>query len=179
MEELAKIITTLSLITGVDRINIVSGGTANGRTTRHILCHVVRNGYPHLMKPLCEMTGLASVSVHKYAHSITEQSREDERIERILKAVERSLDVKTPKPQPVESEKPTVEKKPTRHRKYPKWNPFGLTVLDDIKRHAAIRSANEFMEKFCKIGLQPIADGMVYTRKKSERNWYDDSENMS
>lgn len=177
MEELAKIITTLSLITGVDRVSIITGAKASGRTARHILCYVVRNGYPHLMKGLRDMIGLASSSIHKYAQLISRESREDEKIERILKAVERSLRVKPPKEEKAESAPGKEQKPKTVKRKYPKWNPFNLTPLDDIKRRIAERNAIEFMEKFCKIGLQPIADGMVYSRKKSSvltRSWNDD-----
>lgn len=178
MEELAKIITTISLITGVSRVSILNESDAKGRDSRILLCYAVRNGYAHLMDVLIKMTGLSTKSIGKLATMSVHKSREDEHFDRFMQTIIRNLNLST-KVKEDEDKAPAEKKqKPkTIKRKYPKWNPFGLTVLDDIKRRIAIEKANAYMDKFCQIGVQPIAEGMVYTRGKANegrKRWYKD-----
>lgn len=160
------------MITKVSKVDIISGNTDRHKRARYILCYIVRNGYPHLMKNLSNKIILSESAIHKYARKIELMSYEDQNTERLLKTSAQQLNVRMPKPMKADGDTEFVES-PNTVKTYPKWNPFDLTEEDELRIHWACVDAANFMNKMCSIGRKPIAEGMVYSTTPGRRHTYE------
>lgn len=177
MEELARLITVISLHTDVDRTSILQGKSKKATTARDILCHTVNECYPHLMKTLCDMTCVCKSAIYKAEARASLRIDEDPALRRFVNNIRRDLCLP-----PIKKEIKTTAAKVDYSQNVVKKNAeeipasqliFGFKWSDkeNVRIWGAETDSVIFMNKYCKMGKQPIAEGMVTTRQRPT-TWY-------
>lgn len=177
MEELAIIITVISKHTDVDRTSILQCKNKKATTARHILFHTVMNCCPHLMKILCNMTCVCKSAIYKAESCMAIKIDEDPSVRRFVNNIRKDLSLP-----PIKKEiKPTVisydytqnvikkngEDIPTSQIIFG----FKWSDKDNMRIWGAETESVAFMDNYCRMGKQPIAEGMVTTRQRPT-TWY-------
>lgn len=169
MEELNEIISAISSHTDAPRWDILLGKSHHTATAHQFLCHVVVNCYPHLMRKLSEASGKKTEGIRVAASSVDSRMQRDRDLKLIMNRVRRSLSLPIIKVRHKEDSAQISDTK--------RLFGFDYTDEDIVRRHNAIRSANQFMRKYCSVGRQPLDIGMVWTRVKPKRSyegWYNE-----
>lgn len=167
MKELSEIINTISHHTDVSQWDILSSGRHVAVKARAILCHTVKGCYPHLIKKLCANIDKDYDAVSRYARDLDTQIAESSDLKYLVNQIRRELNIPIIK---------VGQKKKRSHiSNTKKLFGFDYTDKEILRRHRSIISANQFMDKYCSHGRQPIDVGMVFTRVKPKRtynSWY-------
>lgn len=164
-EELTEIISLVSRYTEVPKTEILTGRNHIATKARGFVCHIVRDAYPHLIDPLCEVTERTKTAIMLLAKATEERITGDIDTRVLMNEIRIALRLPTIKP-----------KQNSCHITDTKTLfGFDYTEEDVQERMVAAHNANVYMAKLCKIGRQPIEAGMVFSPVRPKRTyskWY-------
>lgn len=160
MEEIAKIISAISEVTGLDRVNIIQGKTDEAKRARDILCFIAIKDMYGLTWKLMELLKYRKSQVYFSADRCKDNMEEDVSYILLMNAVRKELGLvplmteMIKKNEEMQKEK-EYELAKARSKKIAK-RIFGIEYSkeDDLRMIAAIKSANEYMKNYCKTGRQ-------------------------
>lgn len=156
--------------TGYDTLRLIHGKGRQFAHARNILCHIVQSEFPHLTDTLAEMTGATKFDIIKADANISAQSSRNPRLLAIISDIREDLSL---------PRLDIVEKKeiPASVQLFG----FRWTEHDMMCMRKAMDDSVKYMQKLCKIGRQPIKEGMVFApmqrEKKPKRSWYNEQDN--
>lgn len=155
MEELTGIISIISKHTGVSRADITDSMSQHAALARAITCHIIREGFPHLMKSFQDMANISAAAFYKAIRRALLNIETDDRLLYLVNEIRRELTM------------PVL--KICQEPKIPvSLQIFGFkwSDLDILRRRRAIRASARYMDKYCSYGRQPVEAGMVRTRRR-------------
>ena len=155
MEELANIVTVVEKVMGIE-----SGKLVKSDRGCIMLAHVIREGYPHLMRGMAKWLSCEIADVHRMAFRLEENVSDDALLLHIMREIEGVLDMRPFK----------LKKKRTTGRKRTCLG-VKFTPAEEVAMREAEKSSLEYMNKMCESGVQPLEDGCVQTRK-THHKWY-------
>lgn len=149
MEEFAKIVSE------IERVMDISEGCLRGsRRGRLMLAHMVREGHPHLMRPLSRWLSCDIADIHRLAFRLEEEVSGDVVLLHMMREIEAALGMP-----------PFRIKKAKGGKGIVKCLGFNFTAEEEIARLNAMRESARYMDKLCSEGVQPLAEGCVMTRR--------------
>lgn len=123
------------------------------------------------MKSLCDMASVCKAAIYNAKDRVSLRIGEDPAFRKKINNIRRDLSLPFVK----ESDIPTVKKrqvcnrrKPTKSRIPVSQSIFGFkwSDIENLRICWAEKNSVAFMQKYCSIGEQPIAEGMVVTRQR-------------
>lgn len=160
MEEISKIITAISDVTGLDRHSIIYGRTDECKKARGILCYIALKDKYGLTMTLAEVLGKSRSQCIFMSDFCKEGMEESIGYVMLMNEIRKKLGmsaIMTDKIEEVNNLHKKREKELSRKRsKENSQRLFGIeySIEDEIRMFAAMKSANEFMAKYCQIGNQ-------------------------
>lgn len=176
MEELARLITVISLHMDVDRVSILQGSGRKASHARDILCHTIYECHPYLMKSLCDMVSVCKAALYNAKDRVSLRIDEDPAFRKKINNIRRDLSlplVKEVDIKNVKKEQASNRRKLTKSHIPVPQSIFGFkwSDIENLRICRAEKDSVAFMQKYCSIGEQPIAEGMVVTRQRPT-TWY-------
>lgn len=162
MEEIAKIISAITEVTGLDRFSITYGKTDECKRARGILCYIALKDKYGLTQILTAETGKNKNQCLFMSQMCEDGIAEDMDYLKTMNQVRKKLNLASLMEAKInEHEKAVRRSKRALKKEQMKQlvkTVFGIeyTPEDDRRRKEAIRSASEFMQQYCKIGLQDV-----------------------
>lgn len=170
MDELIKIIALVSEYTDVPKWNIVLGTSRGDTKARHMVCHILWNGFPHLVDAFAEASENGRPAIIKASHVMDDRLANDLDLLDMMNDIRKELDMPLIK---TTERNPNVPKTPSNTMRL-----FGFDYTEEERRRYknVVLSSKIFMRKMCSFGRKPLADGLVFTasQKRIFSSWYKD-----
>lgn len=158
MEEIEKIITAISEVTGLDRFSIISGRTDECKRARGILCYIAlrdRYGLTTILSETLEKSRSQCIFMTDFC---TEEMEESIGFLIIMNEIRKKLGMSAIMTDKIEQEKQKQkERKLKEDEEKSDQNAkilFNITYSESEKkyRREAIKNATAFMNKYCQLG---------------------------
>lgn len=170
MDELTKIIALVSEYTDIPKWDILLSSKHKDTKARHIVCHILRNGFPHLVDAFAEATEKCRPAIIKGSHTVDEYLAEDMDFLDMMNDIRKELDMPRIKPPKRDANAPKTPSNTMRL--------FGFDYTEEERRRYknVVLSSKIFMRKMCSFGRKPLADGKVFVarQKSAFSSWYKD-----
>ena len=160
MEEINKIIQAISEVTGLDKWSVVYGRNKQCIDARMMLCYIVVHDFYSAISKLAQALGRTQKSCRAFAEDFRQSLRKNEELTDLTNDARAILGLSTVSEREKRDAMQRKEERTLRKiREISKKNVrriFGLEYTEeDEKRFSyACRSAAEFMEKVCSVGLR-------------------------
>lgn len=160
-KEINKILRIVSIVTHTDIQSILSGLKHSDVCAKKIFYYIVRTHYPHLINALPVVTECASAhNIYIYAKYIRKEMESDLHINKMVKAIQKKLNITKIKSANAENKEKKIIPPSTTKRLFG----FDYTEEEDMMYDIAIHNSAIFWrEKMLSVGRKPIVAGMVYS----------------
>lgn len=172
MEELSKIILAICKHTGYDTFQLMYAKARPYAHARNLLCHIVHKEYPDLIDTLAEMMHISKYDVLKGYASIESRLNKSESLRKEVSDIREELSLER-------IDQAVINEIPASVRLFG----FRWTEQEEMMMRYAMEDSVRYMNKLCRIGRQPIEEGMVFSTKQRKRQpkrtWYNEKENVA
>lgn len=157
MDELNKIIEAVATSMGISAAFLQASADPQAITARRKVCHIVANGFPHLISAVGDTFSIKREKFYTMARIEDYNLARDPDAMFTMNGLRRALSLPALKNKHlfVRSRVLSATKRL-----------FGFDYTDGelAKMHSAMESAAAFMKRYCSLGKNPLEPGMVYTR---------------
>lgn len=159
MKELIEIISVVSRTLDVCKSDILYGHDHKSTRARQFVCHIVKDGFPHLMTSFIDSSVLSGKAFYMAAKKMDELIEEQPEVRELMNKMRTRLKLIAIKGQPENAKSDISATK----------RMFGFDYSDKQRlrmKRAMIESAC-YMNKKCAGGRQPLQEGMVFSVRHS------------
>lgn len=157
MKELFEIISLVSETLDVCKSDILYGHDHKSTRARQFVCHIIRDGFPHLMTSFIDASVSSKKAFYMAAKKMDEMIEEVSEIKELMNKMRAKLKliaIKTP-------EKTQANISATK-----RMFGFDYTDLERLRMKRAMIGSAVYMSRKFASGRQPLEDGMVFSVRR-------------